>query len=153
MMTEPQIAILLPSALGAVSFVCTTVIHALPLGATVNYIRRERSLGRAGAGFWIDVAIVARTISYAMAAHLMEIGLWGVLFVFCREFPNFGTAYYHSAVNHTTLGYGDVVMSPAWRLLGSLEAANGMLMFGVSKTAASATRSEIVPQESAPCLK
>jgi hypothetical protein len=121
MMTEPQIAILLPSALGAVSFVCTTVIHALPLGATVNYIRRERSLGRAGAGFWIDVAIVARTISYAMAAHLTEIGLWGVLFVFCREFRNFGTAYYHSAVDYTTLGYGDVVMSPAWRLLGSLE--------------------------------
>ncbi len=74
MMREPQIAILLPSALGAVSFVCTTVIHALPLEATVNYIRRERSLGRAGAGFWIDVAIVARTISYAIAAHLMEIG-------------------------------------------------------------------------------
>jgi ion channel len=132
MMTEPQIAILLPSALGAVGFVCTTVIHALPLGATVNYIRRERSRGRVGAGFWIDVAIVARTISYAMAAHLMEIGLWAVLFVLCREFPEFGTAYYHSAVNYTTLGYGDMVMSPAWRLLGPLEAANGMLMFGVS---------------------
>jgi len=132
MMTEPQIAILLPSALGAVSFVCTTVIHALPLGATVNYIRRERRMGRAGAGFWIDVAIVARMISYAMAAHLMEIGLWAVLFVLCGEFPVFGTAYYHSAVNYTTLGYGDVVMSPAWKLLGPLEAANGMLMFGVS---------------------
>jgi len=30
------------------------------------------------------------------------------------------------------LGYGNVVMSPSWRLLGPLEAANGMLMFGVS---------------------
>jgi hypothetical protein len=41
-------------------------------------------------------------------------------------------AYDHSAVNYTTLGYGNVVMTPKWRLLGPLEAANGMLLFGVS---------------------
>jgi hypothetical protein len=34
--------------------------------------------------------------------------------------------------SYTTLGYGDLVMSPAWSLLGPLEAANGILMFGVS---------------------
>jgi Ion channel len=53
----------------------------------------------------------------------------------CGEFQEFGTAYYHSAVNYTTLGYGDygdLLMSPKWRLLGPLEAANGTLMFGVS---------------------
>jgi hypothetical protein len=50
----------------------------------------------------------------------------------CGEFPAFATAYYHSAVNYTTLGYGDLIMTPAWRLLGPLEAATGMLMFGVS---------------------
>ena len=78
------------------------------------------------------MGIVARTITYAMAAHLIEIGLWAVLFIVCREFQGFGIAYYHSAVNYTTLGYGDIVMTPPWRLLGPLEAANGMLMFGVS---------------------
>jgi hypothetical protein len=35
-------------------------------------------------------------------------------------------------MNYTTLGDSDNVMSPSWRLLASLEAANGMLMFGVS---------------------
>jgi Ion channel len=50
----------------------------------------------------------------------------------CGESPAFGTAYYHSAVNYTTLGYGDVIMTPSWRFLGPLEAANGMLLFGVS---------------------
>ena len=55
-----------------------------------------------------------------------------VLPVICREFSDFGTAFYHSAVNYTSLGYGDVVMTPAWRLLGPLEAANGVLLFGVT---------------------
>jgi Ion channel len=41
-------------------------------------------------------------------------------------------AYYHSSVNYTSLGYGDVIMSAKWRLLGPLEAANGVLMFDVS---------------------
>ena len=50
----------------------------------------------------------------------------------CGEFSDFGTAFYHSAVNYTTLGYGDIVMTPAWRLLGPLEAANGVLLFGVT---------------------
>ena len=50
----------------------------------------------------------------------------------CGEFPTLGAAFDHSAVNYTTLGYGDVVMTPAWRLLGPLEAATGNLMFGVS---------------------
>lgn len=85
-----------------------------------------------GAGFWVDVAIVASAMSVALLAHLIEIGLWAELFVTRGEFPELGTAYYHSAVNYTTLGYGDLIRTPSWRLLGPLEAANGMLMFGVS---------------------
>jgi hypothetical protein len=132
MNTHHRVYILVPVLLGTISFVCTTVIHALPLSATVNFIRREESRGRAGASFWIDIGIVVRTILYAAAAHLAEVGLWAVLFLICGEFHDFGIAYYHSAVNYTTLGYGDIIMSPRWALLGPLEAANGMLLFGVT---------------------
>jgi ion channel len=48
----------------------------------------------------------------------------GVVHLICGEFAEFGTAYYHSAVNYTTLGYGDLLMTPLWRLLGALEAAS-----------------------------
>ena len=78
------------------------------------------------------MGIVGRVLLYASLAHLLEIALWGALFMVCGEFPDFGTAFYHSAVNYTTLGYGDLVMTPAWRLLGPLEAANGVLLFGVT---------------------
>lgn len=127
-----RIATLIPLAVGASAIVCTIFIHALTLSASVNFFRHERRLSRAATSFWIDVAIVARAILFALVAHLIEIALWAVLFVICGEFPEFGTAYYHSAVNYTTLGYGDVIMTPSWRLLGPLEAANGALMFGVS---------------------
>jgi len=100
--------------------------------ATISFVRRERRLGRAGVNFWSDVGIVTLALSFILAAHLVEVALWAILFRICGEFPDFGTAYYHSAVNYTTLGYGDLLLTPSWRLLGPLEAADGMLMFGVS---------------------
>ena len=127
-----QVAVLIPLGAAAIAVACTIIIRALAVIATVNFIRHERSLGRLGAGFLIDLSIVGLTISIELAAHLIEIAIWAVLFVVCGEFSQFASAYYHSAVNYTTLGYGDVIMTPAWRMLGPLEAANGMLMFGVS---------------------
>src|SRR5215469_6625447 len=124
--------ILIPLAVGGIVFTFTVLIHALPLEATVNVVRRQKKLGQSGVGFWSDFVVVARVIAYALVAHLIEIAVWAIVFILCGEFHEFGIAYYHSAVNYTTLGYGDVVMSPAWRLLGPMEAADGMLMFGLS---------------------
>jgi len=125
-------ALLIPLVVGVCVIATTIIIHALALNATVRFIRRERTLGRAGKHFWVDFPIVVLVISFALAAHLMEMAIWAVLFMVCGEFQVFSTAYYHSAVNYTTLGYGDVLMSPSWRLLGALEAVDGMLLFGVS---------------------
>lgn len=127
-----RIAILAPLAVGLVAVICTIIIHALPLSATVAFVRRERKLGHEGSDFWVDIGIIALAISYALAAHLIEIALWAVLYVICGEFADFGTAYYHSAVNYTSLGSGDLMMSPSWKLLAPLETANGLLLFGVS---------------------
>jgi hypothetical protein len=124
--------ILVPLTVGVVAIICTILIHVLPLRATVDLVRRERRLGRVGVHPWRDVGIFILIVLYALLAHLVEIALWGLLFIICGEFPDFGTAFYHSAVNYTSLGYGDVIMTSSWRLLGPLETADGMLLFGVS---------------------
>jgi hypothetical protein len=123
---------MLPLAVGAGAVECTIFVHALAVTTTVNLFRYEKRRGRVGVHALINLAILALVMSVAFVAHLVEIGLWAVLLVLCGEFQEFGTAYYHSAVNYATLGYGDVIMTPAWRLLGPLEATNGALMFGVS---------------------
>jgi hypothetical protein len=122
----------IPLAVGIITFASTFFVHVLPLGATVTIVRREKRLGQAAVSFWSEFAIVALIILLSLLAHLIEIALWAAVFMICGEFHEFGLAYYHSAVNYTTLGYGDLIMSPKWRLLGPMEAANGILMFGVS---------------------
>ena len=126
------ILLLIPRAVGSAAVTCTILIHVLPLSATVSFVRREKKLGHLGISFREDMGIVVRVILYAFVAHLIEMALWAALFVMCGEFSYFATAFYHSAVNYTSLGYGDIIMSPSWKLLGPLETADGMLLFGVS---------------------
>lgn len=71
-------------------------------------------------------------ITVIMSGILVQILIWGVLFLGLQEFSTLHDAVYHSAVNFATLGYGDVVMSARWKLLGPLEAVNGALMIGLA---------------------
>lgn len=132
MTQDHQFAILLPLAVGIGAVECMIFVHVLALATTVNHFRYEKRRGRLGAHALNDLAIIVLVISVAFLAHLAEIGLWAIPFVLCNEFKELGTAYHHSAVNYTTLGYGDPLLTPAWRLLGPLEATNRALMFGVS---------------------
>ena len=132
MMQVHRVAILAPLLVGMVVSLCTVIIHVLPLRATLNLIRREKRLGRIGTNPWLDLGVFLRVILYASVAHIMEVAVWAVLFMLCGEFPDFETAFYHSAVNYSSLGYGDLIMTPSWRLLGPIETANGMLLFGVT---------------------
>jgi hypothetical protein len=47
-------------------------------------------------------------------------------------FPDFEASLYFSLTSYTTVGYGDVVPLPTWRLVGPLEAAVGVLMLSWS---------------------
>ena len=127
-----RIAILLPLGVAATLTFATVLIQALALMPIIYFVRYELSIGRAGVLFWRDVGIVAAATLVALAAHLVAVATWGLVFTLCGEFSQLPAALYHSGMNYTTLGDSDKIMSPSWRLLASLEAANGMLMFGVS---------------------
>ncbi|MDR3428677.1 MULTISPECIES: ion channel [Silvimonas] len=67
-----------------------------------------------------------------MIGNFFQIFVWGLLFVQLGEFTDLYDAVFHSGVNFTSLGYGDHVMSKQWKLLGPLEAGNGILMFAMT---------------------
>ena len=129
---KDEVAVLLPMVAGSITTLFTILIHSVTLGVTIRFFRREKRMGRVGTVVSMNLGIFVLAILFAFVAHLTEIALWAGLFMICGEFKSFDLAYYHSAVNYTTLGYGDLIMTPQWKLLGPLEAADGALMFGVS---------------------
>ena len=86
----------------------------------------------------IDMLLLSLVMLTMLLGNFLQMAVWAVLFILIGEFDDFATALYFSGVNFATLGYGDIVMSPQWRLLGPMEAANGILMFGVSTAAMTA---------------
>ena len=118
-----------------VGLLTLAVCVAVQSAASVLVVRALAGLARRGVigrGFWSGVAALEITTLVLSASFLVQIALWAWVFVLCGEFRDYRGAFYHSAVNYTTLGYGDVVMSERWRLLGPLEAANGVLMGGLA---------------------
>jgi hypothetical protein len=117
---------------GLAAILCTILIHAAAGRGLVRLVFGATRRGLVGVGFRGDVIVISGAALILIFAHLIEIALWGALLMACGEFQRFGPAIYHSAMNYTTLGYGDIVMSPKWRFLGPIEAVNGMLLVGVS---------------------
>ena len=78
------------------------------------------------------VALLLRLFIWLVVLHLFQVGLWAVVFWGVDALPNFETALYFSLASYTTLGFGDVVLGPGWRLLAGLEGLTGLLLVGWS---------------------
>jgi hypothetical protein len=68
------------------------------------------------------------------ALHTVEIWTYAALYQALGETSGFEEALYFSTVTFSALGFGDVVLSPHWRLLSAIEAANGVILFAWSTT-------------------
>ncbi len=67
-----------------------------------------------------------------LASHLVQAALWAVAYYAIGGFDDLATSLYFSLSSYTTVGYADVTLPVNMRLLGPLEAATGVLMFGWS---------------------
>ncbi|MGY4533982.1 voltage-gated potassium channel Kch [Pseudomonas sp. TE3786] len=93
-----------------------------------------------------DVRLLSMVMVVMLIGNYVQMALWAALFLLLGEFKDFTTALYFSGVTFATLGYGDVVLSQQWRLLSPLEAANGILMFGVSTAIMTAAVMDLIKQ-------
>ena len=78
------------------------------------------------------VALLLRLFLGIVLLHLIQVGLWAVVFWRAQEVPNLETALYFSLATYTTIGFGDVVVGPGWRMLAGIEGLTGMLLVGWS---------------------
>jgi len=119
--------------LGCMTVFVSMGVQVIVVVYTIRYvIRITQRENRNADGIGFDTYVISMVLVMLFTGHLFQVALWAMLFMYLGEFSDFLTAYYHSTVNFASLGYGDIVMSEKWRLLGALEASNGVLMFGLS---------------------
>jgi len=120
-------------ATGLGMMVLTIIIHALFMVAGTKVAKWRRSrFGFVKKEMERAVILSALTV-WMFLAIVLEAGLWALLYLFnplISTLPDLETAFYFSMVTFTTLGFGDVVLTGQWRTLASIQAANGVIIFG-----------------------
>jgi Ion channel len=111
--------------------VCLIVQAAVAFWSVRYYIRQSSDVSEPQT-FLVGIRPLVISMLAMLAGNLAQIVVWGILFLLLGELDNLYEAVYHSAVNFSSLGYGDFVMSKTRKLLGPLEAVNGVIMLGMT---------------------
>lgn len=120
--------------IGAIMIAVTAVIHAVMCDFVFVFIEKHaRGFATFFKKFWKIWALIV-SICMIGAAIMMDIWLWTMLFFFLEPevLGDIETALYFTTITFTTVGFGDIVLPPEWRLLSSSTAINGMIIFGWS---------------------
>ena len=118
---------------GLAMMVVTIIIHSvfMVVGAKIAKWRRSH-FGEVRKETFKAVLLSFLTI-WLFLAIVIEAGLWAMLYLLSppiTALPDMETAFYFSMVTFTTLGFGDLVLTGQWRTLASIQAANGVIIFG-----------------------
>ena len=120
-------------ALGSILVCVTIVIHAVGsmvwIGVLTRcYFQKDRD--------WRPrdtIRVLVTTGMVLLMLHTVEITIWAVTYRALpgiTELETMEKAIYFSMVTFTTLGFGEITLGPEWRLLSSIEAMSGILLFG-----------------------
>jgi Ion channel len=135
---------ILPVLLATAALLGSLLSYGMATALIVHLVVRLIRTGYTAVGFWKNVAVMIVVSLVTAAAHLIQIALWAGVYLLCGEMSTFAKAFYFSAENYTALGYGDILLSERWRLLGPLEAINGVLLFGLSTALMFAVMSHLI---------
>jgi len=113
------------------------VIHATAVVMMALVALRIRSrLETRGHALWNLIAVlicVIGVISLLLAVlHAIECAIWAVAYWWLGALDSFLDALLYSVDSMSTRGESGLTLQRHWRMMGALEAVNGMLLFGVS---------------------
>jgi len=80
----------------------------------------------------VAMAFLALTTVSVTLLHGLEAYIWAVAFRILHALPDQKSAVLYSLNAMTTFGHSGITLAPQWHLMGSLEALNGWILFGLS---------------------
>lgn len=110
------------------------VIGVTLLVSTLHGLRRR--LERRRLDFWRVIAVVVgafMTMAFLLAIlHGLEAAIWAGAYLWLGALDSPGAALLYSIDSMATRGASGFRLQPHWQMMGALEAADGMLLFGIS---------------------
>lgn len=108
------------------------VIHGAGMVFGLRWLVGVELRSRGSLSLLATFRVLSGVVSWLLVLHLLQILAWAFCYEWGGCFPDFFTSFYYSATSYSTVGYGDVIPAGNWKLVGSIEAVTGVLMFGWS---------------------
>ena len=105
--------------LGLPIMVVCLLLQTTLLVVAIRYYTNHQYLVN-NSSLWSSLLVISGMMLLLVVGNLGQIAVWAWLFMFLEEFQQFDVAFYHSAVNFGSLGYGDIVMSDEHKFLSAL---------------------------------
>lgn len=121
----------------AVLIFVTIGVHVTGIAATTRGLRTfwsddvDRRFTFLASGPGVIAIIVAVALTLAVL-HGIECIMWAAAYLRAGALGTFSDALLYSIGSMTTRGSSDLPLRPDWRVMGAVEAGDGMLLFGIS---------------------
>ena len=134
-------------AIALLVMLATTVIHLAGISLIIKLIKSQFQHWRYRHPF-VLARKMGQVILLMFFLSFVEMAIWAGVYLMVGAIEKVEAALYFSMVTFTTLGYGDVVIDERWRLMAAFEAANGIIIFGLTTAAVVAVMQRIYFSES-----
>ncbi len=114
-----------------VLLVCT-IVHVAILLRLIAFLRRRASQRRPGESFRADFAHVIVPVLIIVVSHMVQIYIWAMALDAFGALDGYERSIYFALTTYTTLGYGDLVLTPGYQIFGAIAAVTGIINFGIS---------------------
>jgi hypothetical protein len=118
--------------IGSAMIIATVLVECLFIAAAISMLKRAGPWLVTRGPFLRRLLALGGLTLWLLGAITVCLWLWAGLFLFLGEFDSLREALYFATVSGTTVGYGDLVLSERWYLLGGLLAANGLVLFSLN---------------------
>ena len=119
-------------AIGTIVISLSIGIQVLFLGLTIEILLQLGSWLTTPPLLFRSLIFLILTVIWLVAGIGISVWLWSGTFLLLKIFSSLEPALYFCTVTFTTLGYGDITLDKNWRLLSSLIAVNGLIIFGLN---------------------
>jgi len=113
--------------------VLTVIFHVLGLGLFNVKMVQILTDARGRPHFiYVFALAIGGTAIWATSLHAIEAGIWAAAYLLLGALPDGGTAMLYSLSAITTYGHSQLFLTDHWRLMGALEALNGVILIGLT---------------------
>ena len=117
--------------LGIVVMILCLAVQGVSVGVVIYYYARASKQPLGERPYIEAYGQLVRIMVLLLIAGMLQMAGWALLYRLLGQFEDFETALYFSGVTFTSLGYGDLTLPRRLRILSAMEAADGLMMFGV----------------------